>query len=69
MNLTHEYNQARIFVTSLDFSYLAPSGASTFSTILPPLSLLSAPLHSGDWVVANPVSRWRSSPDDQTSPT
>ena len=69
MNLTHEYNQARTFVASLDFSYLAPSGGQTFSTKLPSLASLSAPLHSGDWVIAEPPNRWRSSPDDQNSPT
>lgn len=43
MNLSHEYNLAREHVSQIDFSYLAPSGALTFSTDLPPLESLELP--------------------------
>ncbi|BGP12561.1 hypothetical protein JCM10213v2_000478 [Rhodosporidiobolus nylandii] len=43
MNMTHEYNLARKHVAGIDFSYLVPSGAKTFSTELPPIEALSIP--------------------------
>ncbi|KAM0793373.1 hypothetical protein ACM66B_000828 [Microbotryomycetes sp. NB124-2] len=43
MNLTHEYNVARKHVVDLDFTFLVPSGASTFSIDTPPLSKLEVP--------------------------
>ncbi|GAA5898592.1 hypothetical protein JCM6882_000874 [Rhodosporidiobolus microsporus] len=43
MNLTHEYNLARAHVSAIDFTYLVPSGAKTFSTQLPPIEKMDIP--------------------------
>lgn len=43
MDLSHEYNLARQHVSDLDFTFLVPSGARTFSTALPDLSKLEPP--------------------------
>lgn len=44
LNMTHEYSLARQHVAEIDFTFLVPSGAKTFSTDLPELSKMEVPL-------------------------
>jgi hypothetical protein len=43
LNMTHEYSLARQHVADIDFTYLVPSGAKTFSTVLPALEKMEIP--------------------------
>lgn len=38
MNMSHEYTVARQHVADVDFTFLVPKGAETFSTKLPDLN-------------------------------
>ncbi|KAK4057558.1 hypothetical protein OIO90_001203 [Microbotryomycetes sp. JL221] len=76
MNLSHEYNIARKHVATLDFTFLVPSGAQTFSTNLPPLEHLDVPesdsLNDNDDDAGTSGQRFRPvmrASKDQHSPT
>ncbi|GAA6046607.1 hypothetical protein JCM3770_006236 [Rhodotorula araucariae] len=72
MNMSREYNRAREHVAAIDFAYLVPSGAKTFSTELPDFDELDIPEPSAERPVRKPkqwVDPRLSKEFDQRSPS